>query len=161
MAASPPLTGIKKTLLKFFTPSATTHHLSFFHRYHKLVWGPHGMDDSSHESGILIAGGENGNVILYDPAKIMAGGNDVIIAESDRHAGPVRALDINPFQVWSFFSCFMLCKNPLFMTYSHFWCCFLLQTNLVASGGNESEIYIWDLNNFGSPMTPGPKTQVF
>lgn len=37
----------------------------------------------------------------------------------------------------------------------------LLQTNLVASGGNESEIYIWDLNNFGSPMTPGPKTQVF
>lgn len=36
----------------------------------------------------------------------------------------------------------------------------LPQTNLVASGGNESEIYIWDLNNFGSPMTPGPKTQV-
>ncbi|CAG05283.1 unnamed protein product [Tetraodon nigroviridis] len=90
------------------------------HRYHKLVWGPHGMDDSSHPSGILIAGGENGNIILYDPAKIMAGGSDVIIAESDRHTGP---------------------------------------TNLVASGGNESEIYIWDLNNFGSPMTPGPKTQ--
>lgn len=37
----------------------------------------------------------------------------------------------------------------------------MLQTNLVASGGNESEIYIWDLNNFGSPMAPGPKTQVF
>ncbi len=35
-----------------------------------------------------------------------------------------------------------------------------LQTNLVASGGNESEIYIWDMNNFGSPMAPGPKTQV-
>ena len=38
--------------------------------------------------------------------------------------------------------------------------CFCAQANLVASGGNESEIYIWDLNNFGSPMTPGPKTQV-
>lgn len=38
--------------------------------------------------------------------------------------------------------------------------CPLLQTNLVASGGNESEIYIWDMNNFGSPMAPGPKTQV-
>ena len=36
----------------------------------------------------------------------------------------------------------------------------LLQTNLFASGGNESEIYIWDMNTFGSPMTPGPKTQV-
>lgn len=37
---------------------------------------------------------------------------------------------------------------------------FLLQTNLVASGANESEIYIWDLNNFATPMTPGAKTQV-
>uniref|UniRef100_A0A7N6AE82 Protein transport protein Sec31A n=1 Tax=Anabas testudineus TaxID=64144 RepID=A0A7N6AE82_ANATE len=100
------------------------------HRYHKLVWGPYGMDDQGHPSGVLIAGGENGNVILYDPAKIMAGESDVIIAESDRHTGPVRALDVNPFQ-----------------------------TNLVASGGNESEIYIWDMNSFGSPMTPGPKTQ--
>uniref|UniRef100_UPI0037E7B61A protein transport protein Sec31A n=1 Tax=Semicossyphus pulcher TaxID=241346 RepID=UPI0037E7B61A len=100
------------------------------HRYHKLVWGPYGMDSEAHPSGVLIAGGENGNVILYDPAKIMAGASDVIIAESDRHTGPVRALDVNPFQ-----------------------------TNLVASGGNESEIYIWDMNNFGSPMTPGPKNQ--
>uniref|UniRef100_A0A8C6T6Z4 Protein transport protein Sec31A n=1 Tax=Neogobius melanostomus TaxID=47308 RepID=A0A8C6T6Z4_9GOBI len=100
------------------------------HRYHKLVWSPFGIDGQSLPSGFLIAGGENGNVILYDPAKIMTGDNDVVIAESDRHTGPVRALDVNPFQ-----------------------------TNLVASGGNESEIYIWDLNNFGSPMTPGPKTQ--
>uniref|UniRef100_A0A4W6CWD6 Protein transport protein Sec31A n=1 Tax=Lates calcarifer TaxID=8187 RepID=A0A4W6CWD6_LATCA len=100
------------------------------HRYHKLVWGPYGMDDQGHPAGVVIAGGENGNVILYDPAKIISGESDVIIAESDKHTGPVRALDVNPFQ-----------------------------TNLVASGGNESEIYIWDMNNFGSPMTPGPKTQ--
>ncbi|XP_074546252.1 protein transport protein Sec31A isoform X2 [Halichoeres trimaculatus] len=100
------------------------------HRYHKLVWGPYGMDSAAHPSGVLVAGGENGNVILYDPAKIMAGVSDVVIAESSRHTGPVRGLDINPFQ-----------------------------TNLFASGGNESEIYIWDLNNFGSPMTPGPKSQ--
>uniref|UniRef100_A0AAQ4QX00 Protein transport protein Sec31A n=1 Tax=Gasterosteus aculeatus aculeatus TaxID=481459 RepID=A0AAQ4QX00_GASAC len=104
--------------------------LSSSHRYHKLVWGPYGMDSDGHPSGVLIAGGENGNVILYDPAKIMAGETDVIIAESEKHTGPVRALDVNPFQ-----------------------------NNLFASGGNESEIYIWDMNNFGSPMTPGPKTQ--
>ncbi|CAB1318039.1 unnamed protein product [Coregonus sp. 'balchen'] len=100
------------------------------HRYHKLAWGPHGMDAQGLPSGVLIAGGENGDVILYDPAKIIAGHSDVVIAQSDKHSGPVRALDVNSFQ-----------------------------TNLVASGGNESEIYIWDLNNFGSPMTPGPKTQ--
>ncbi|XP_020504336.2 protein transport protein Sec31A isoform X3 [Labrus bergylta] len=104
--------------------------LASSHRYHKLVWGPYGMDSEAHPSGVLIAGGENGSVILYDPAKIMAGASDVIIAESDLHTGPVRGLDVNPFQ-----------------------------TNLVASGGNDSEIYIWDMNNFGSPMTPGPKSQ--
>uniref|UniRef100_A0A6Q2YAD0 Protein transport protein Sec31A n=1 Tax=Esox lucius TaxID=8010 RepID=A0A6Q2YAD0_ESOLU len=100
------------------------------HRYHKLAWGPHGMDAQGLPSGVLIAGGENGDVILYDPAKIIAGDSDVVIAQNVKHSGPVRALDVNSFQ-----------------------------TNLVASGGNESEIYIWDLNNFGSPMTPGPKTQ--
>ncbi|KAM9329298.1 protein transport protein Sec31A [Gastrophryne carolinensis] len=100
------------------------------HRYHKLVWAPHRMLSDSSISGVLIAGGENGNVILYDPAKIMAGDDDVLIAQQEKHTGPVRALDVNTFQ-----------------------------TNLVASGANESEIYIWDLNNFSVPMTPGAKTQ--
>ncbi|XP_077441907.1 protein transport protein Sec31A isoform X2 [Vanacampus margaritifer] len=100
------------------------------HRYHKLVWGSCREDDQGQPAGLVIAGGENGNVILYDAAKIMAGESDAVVAESDRHTGPVRGLDINPFQ-----------------------------SNLFASGGNESEIYIWDINNFESPMTPGPKTQ--
>ncbi|XP_035411459.1 protein transport protein Sec31A isoform X7 [Cygnus atratus] len=100
------------------------------HRYHKLIWGPHSMTAGERVSGVLIAGGENGNVILYDPAKIIAGDTEVIVAQKDKHTGPVRALDVNMFQ-----------------------------TNLVASGANESEIYIWDLNNFATPMTPGVKTQ--
>ncbi|NWI94541.1 SC31A protein, partial [Pitta sordida] len=100
------------------------------HRYHKLIWGPHSMASGERVSGVLIAGGENGNVILYDPAKIIDGDAEVIIAQKDKHTGPVRALDVNMFQ-----------------------------TNLVASGANESEIYIWDLNNFATPMTPGVKTQ--
>ncbi|XP_072480079.1 protein transport protein Sec31A isoform X11 [Notamacropus eugenii] len=100
------------------------------HRYHKLIWGPHTMDSKGNLSGVLIAGGENGNIILYDPSRIIAGDSDVVIAQNDKHTGPVRALDVNVFQ-----------------------------TNLVASGANESEIYIWDLNNFATPMTPGAKTQ--
>lgn len=119
------------------------------------------MDSQGNPSGVLVAGGENGNVILYDPAKIMAGESDVIIAESDKHTGPVRALDVNPFQVWSVL---LQCRFPSLSlklnTKANFVFCPLLQTNLVASGGNESEIYIWDMNNFDSPMTPGPKTQV-
>ncbi|XP_057675041.1 protein transport protein Sec31A [Corythoichthys intestinalis] len=104
--------------------------LSSSHRYHKLVWGPCGTEATGHPAGLIIAGGENGNVILYDAAKIIAGESEAVVAESDRHTGPVRGLDVNPFQ-----------------------------PNLFASGGNESEIYIWDINNFESPMTPGPKTQ--
>ncbi|XP_049741801.1 protein transport protein Sec31A isoform X10 [Loxodonta africana] len=100
------------------------------HRYHKLIWGPHKMNSKGNVSGVLIAGGENGNIILYDPSKIIAGDKEVVIAQNDKHTGPVRALDVNIFQ-----------------------------TNLVASGANESEIYIWDLNNFATPMTPGAKTQ--
>ncbi|XP_062991988.1 protein transport protein Sec31A isoform X12 [Elgaria multicarinata webbii] len=100
------------------------------HRYHKLIWGPHKTASDGTLSGVLIAGGENGNIILYDPAKILAGESEVVIAQKDKHTGPVRALDVNVFQ-----------------------------TNLVASGANESEIYIWDLNNFATPMTPGAKTQ--
>ncbi|XP_023559302.1 protein transport protein Sec31A isoform X14 [Octodon degus] len=99
-------------------------------RYHKLIWGPHKVDSKGDVSGVLIAGGENGNIILYDPSKIIAGDKEVVIAQNDKHTGPVRALDVNIFQ-----------------------------TNLVASGANESEIYIWDLNNFATPMTPGAKTQ--
>uniref|UniRef100_A0A803YCA9 Protein transport protein Sec31A n=1 Tax=Meleagris gallopavo TaxID=9103 RepID=A0A803YCA9_MELGA len=104
--------------------------ISSSHRYHKLIWGPHSMTAGESVSGVLIAGGENGNVILYDPAKILVGNSEAIIAQKDKHTGPVRALDVNMFQ-----------------------------TNLVASGANESEIYIWDLNNFATPMTPGAKTQ--
>ena len=33
------------------------------------------------------------------------------------------------------------------------------QKSLIASGANDSEIFIWDLNNPANPMTPGQKTQ--
>lgn len=57
------------------------------------------MDEEGLPSGVLIAGGENGDVILYDPAKIIAGDSDVVIAQSNKHIGPVRALEVNSFQV--------------------------------------------------------------
>jgi WD40 repeat protein len=33
------------------------------------------------------------------------------------------------------------------------------QSNLLASGASESEIFIWDLNRVQTPMTPGAKSQ--
>ena len=52
------------------------------------------------------------------------------IFRSNKHAGSVNSLDLNPFQA-----------------------------NLLASGASDSEVSIWDLNKFSTPMTPGAKAQ--
>ncbi len=55
-----------------------------------------------------------------------------MVAQTNHHSGPVRALAVNPFQ-----------------------------TNVLASGASESEVFIWDLNNPTQHLTPGQKTQPF
>lgn len=52
---------------------------------------------------------------------------------------------------------FKICEQESQLRFSFF---FFLQSNLLASGANDSEIFIWDLNNFSVPMTPGTKSQV-
>lgn len=60
----------------------------------------------------------------------MANESNCLLSSPDRHTGPVRALDFNPFQ-----------------------------SNLLATGASESEIYIWDVNNTNTPMAPGTRSQ--
>ena len=67
---------------------------------------------------------------MYDAAKLVKGGEDAMVFSTEKHTGPVTALDFNPFQA-----------------------------NLLASGASESEINIWDVNKLSSPMTPGAKSQ--
>lgn len=98
-------------------------------RLHSIVWVNFGMGADG-SGGRLVSGSENGMLTVYSPEAIMASEAEAIVGQSDKHTGPVRALDFNPFQ-----------------------------SNLLASGANDSEIYIWDLNNFNNPMTPGAKTQ--
>ncbi|XP_061666251.1 protein transport protein Sec31A isoform X2 [Syngnathoides biaculeatus] len=99
------------------------------HRLHSLVWVNFGMGEHA-TGGRLVAGSENGALTVYNPEAIVNASAEAVVGQCDKHTGPVRALDFNPFQ-----------------------------SNLLASGANDSEIYIWDLNNFSSPMTPGAKTQ--
>uniref|UniRef100_A0A7N8X4I5 Protein transport protein Sec31A n=1 Tax=Mastacembelus armatus TaxID=205130 RepID=A0A7N8X4I5_9TELE len=103
--------------------------LPITNRLHSIVWVNFGMGADG-TGGRLVGGSENGTLTVYSPEAIMSSGPDAVVGQSDKHTGPVRALDFNPFQ-----------------------------SNLLASGANDSEIYIWDLNNFSSPMTPGAKTQ--
>ncbi|XP_035753265.1 protein transport protein Sec31B isoform X3 [Egretta garzetta] len=98
-------------------------------RFHKLIWGNFG-NGSPESSGVIIGGGDNGVLTMYSVHRILASKSEPVIGQTEKHTGPVRALDFNPFQ-----------------------------SNLLASGANDSEIFIWDLNNFSVPMTPGAKSQ--
>ncbi|MFT7807196.1 protein transport protein Sec31B-like isoform X1 [Arapaima gigas] len=104
--------------------------LSTPNRFHSLIWVNFGIGVDG-SSGRLVGGSENGTLTVYSPEEILKSGEGAIVGQSGKHTGPVRALDFNPFQ-----------------------------SNLLASGANDSEIYIWDLNNFNNPMTPGAKSQV-
>ncbi|NXT34276.1 SC31B protein, partial [Pelecanoides urinatrix] len=105
------------------------------HRFHKLIWGNFG-NGSPESNGVIVGGGDNGVLTMYSVHHILASKSEPVIGQTEKHSGPVRALDFNPFQLFLF-----------------------LQSNLLASGANDSEIFIWDLNNFSVPMTPGAKSQ--
>ncbi|XP_059478226.1 protein transport protein Sec31A isoform X2 [Neocloeon triangulifer] len=76
---------------------------------------------------LLIGGCDSGIIELYSPQGLLSGQN-ALKARKDGHSGAVKALDVNPFQ-----------------------------QNLLASGAGDSEIFIWDLDQMSSPMTPGAK----
>ncbi|RZC32965.1 transport Sec31A [Asbolus verrucosus] len=95
-------------------------------RFHKIVWGAHGGDQTS---GTIVGGCDRGLIQIYSASKLLNGENG-LVCRQDKHTGPVHALDFNPFQ-----------------------------QNLFATGAAESEIFIWDLNNTNTPMSPGTKSQ--
>ena len=74
-------------------------------------------------------GFDEGQMLICSPQSVLENSNPVL-AECSRHTGTVSALDWNPFQ-----------------------------PNLLASGAQASEIYIWDMNSCEKPMTPGTKIQ--
>eukprot|EP01119_Soliformovum_irregulare_P013768 TRINITY_DN3700_c0_g1_i1.p1 TRINITY_DN3700_c0_g1~~TRINITY_DN3700_c0_g1_i1.p1 ORF type:complete len:1138 (+),score=363.18 TRINITY_DN3700_c0_g1_i1:134-3547(+) len=100
-------------------------------RFHKLVWSQ-GTFQDAHPQGLIAGGLANGVIKIWDPAKIIAKSEDSLISTCEKHtAGPVQGLDFNPFQ-----------------------------TQLLASGGADAEVYIWDLKNPAEPTVynPGSKT---
>lgn len=67
-------------------------------RLHSIVWVNFGMGADG-TGGRLVGGSENGILTLYNPDIIMSSGADAVVGQSDKHTGPIRALDFNPFQV--------------------------------------------------------------
>lgn len=100
------------------------------HRFHKLLWSDCGMESGEHVNGLILGGTDNGELCVIDASAILNNqAEDANIETFKDHSGPVTTLDINNFQ-----------------------------NNIVASGGPDSEIFIWDLKNPSTPLTPGPKT---
>ncbi|KAL4065959.1 hypothetical protein J3A83DRAFT_4432363 [Scleroderma citrinum] len=95
-------------------------------RFNRIAWGQVQKDRTS---GVIAAGMENGELVLWDPAKIVehSDASQALILRNTIHTGPVRGLDFNP-----------------------------LQTNLLSSGAINGEVYIWDLNNSSKPYSPTP-----
>lgn len=78
-------------------------------------------------TGTLVGGCDGGVIQVYSTTKLLKK-EEGLAAKLQKHKGAVRALDFNAYQ-----------------------------SNLLASGASDSEIYIWDLNNTSAPMTPGTK----
>ncbi|KAG8898035.1 protein transport protein S31 [Tulasnella sp. 403] len=97
-------------------------------RFNRLVWG-HVSD--TRPKGVIASGMENGELGLWDPASILEGRDPSthLILRNTTHSGPVRALGFNN-----------------------------IQTNLLASGATDGEIFIWDLNNPTKPYSPGNRS---
>ncbi|XP_066594870.1 protein transport protein Sec31A isoform X2 [Prorops nasuta] len=81
-------------------------------------------------AGVIVGGCDQGMIKIYSASKLLANNSHCLISSPEGHTGPVKAMDFNPFQ-----------------------------SNLLASGATESEIYIWDLVDTSTPMTPGSKSQ--
>ncbi len=92
------------------------------------MWG---YTHPTRPKGVLAGGFENGELALWDAEKLLGGSSatEAEILRNNQHTGPVRGLDFNS-----------------------------VQTNLLASGAVNGEIFIWDLTNPTRPYSPGARS---
>ncbi|KAJ8502017.1 hypothetical protein ONZ45_g11925 [Pleurotus djamor] len=97
-------------------------------RFNRLAWS---FADATRTQGILAAGMENGELVLWDAHKIIngAGNAESLIQRNSTHTGPIRGLDFNP-----------------------------VAPNLLSSGGVNGEVYVWDMKDPSHPYSPGTRS---
>ncbi|KAG9056927.1 protein transport protein S31 [Serendipita sp. 407] len=103
----------------------SSHMITTASRFNRLAWG---AVDATRPRGIIAAGMENGELGLWDPAKIVESA-EASILKNKPHDGPVRGLDFNP-----------------------------IAKNLLASGATNGQIFVWDLKDLTSPYSPGGRS---
>eukprot|EP01083_Nonionella_stella_P045693 122579_1 len=96
--------------------------------FKKLSWGCKGIAEGSHPLGIIAGGMADGSLTLWDANSIVNQGDaSPFISSSSQHSGGISCLEFHP-----------------------------LQPNLLASGSQDSEVFVWDLKNMQSPIGSPP-----
>eukprot|EP00163_Fabomonas_tropica_P033726 TRINITY_DN9004_c0_g1_i2.p1 TRINITY_DN9004_c0_g1~~TRINITY_DN9004_c0_g1_i2.p1 ORF type:complete len:1069 (-),score=197.63 TRINITY_DN9004_c0_g1_i2:94-3300(-) len=100
------------------------------YRFNSVTWGNTTPGSEEYPHGLVAGGMVDGGINIWNPAKILdpETSPQARIARLEKHQGAVQGLEFNAFL-----------------------------PNLLASGGNDSEIFIWDVTNINEPncYTPG------
>ncbi|GAA6019004.1 hypothetical protein JCM10207_006285 [Rhodosporidiobolus poonsookiae] len=99
-------------------------------RFNRIKWGSYGVSTGERPLGVIAGGLENGEVALWDPKAAIDGRDPLITRYDNLHHGPVRGLDFSP-----------------------------VQSNLLASGATNGEIFIFDLSQPSKPFSPGQRSR--
>ncbi|PKA62399.1 WD-40 repeat-containing protein MSI2 [Apostasia shenzhenica] len=93
-------------------------------RFNRLSWGKPKSSSSEYSLGLIAGGLSDGTIGVWNPLKLIGsdGDDDAFVARLEKHTGPVRGLEFNPHE-----------------------------PKLLASGADEGELCIWDLENPPEP----------
>ncbi|RCI16294.1 hypothetical protein L249_2391 [Ophiocordyceps polyrhachis-furcata BCC 54312] len=92
-------------------------------KFYDIAWGP---PDSDHPRGVIAGALESGILELWDAAKLEAGASDASISQTNKHTGPIKALQFNP-----------------------------LKPHVLATAGAKGELFIYDVNDISNPFRLG------
>eukprot|EP00019_Armaparvus_languidus_P003887 CAMPEP_0168594394 /NCGR_PEP_ID=MMETSP0420-20121227/8875_1 /TAXON_ID=498008 /ORGANISM="Pessonella sp." /LENGTH=1134 /DNA_ID=CAMNT_0008630711 /DNA_START=214 /DNA_END=3615 /DNA_ORIENTATION=- len=101
-------------------------------RFTSIAWGLTGSKSETLPLGIIAGGLDSGVISFWNADKLVKGeGDDSVVCAVQKHQGAVQGIDFNPYQ-----------------------------HQFLASGGADSEVYIWDLTRTDEPgiYSPGQKT---
>ncbi|XP_020585788.1 protein transport protein SEC31 homolog B isoform X2 [Phalaenopsis equestris] len=94
-------------------------------RFNRLSWGKAKSGSGEYSFGLIAGGLADGTINVWNPAKLIGseGNDDAFVTRLEKHTGPVRGLEFNPHE-----------------------------PKLLASGADEGELCLWDLENPSEPM---------
>ncbi|CAN8280575.1 unnamed protein product [Cochlearia groenlandica] len=93
-------------------------------RFNRLAWGRNGSGSEEFSLGLIAGGLVDGNIDLWNPLSLIGSqpNENALVAHLSVHKGPVRGLEFNA-----------------------------ITPNLLASGADDGETYIWDLTKPSEP----------